>query len=209
MPSITTIHESLPYIDSPPTSTQLTAAQTLITRERTLHPDDPNHALLPPPYHPQFLTPLLTSEFSRLSSTSPPPKLNALDLSRYNTLPSQPPNPTPHSLQSELSKAYTSHAYISSRRSHLALLDTYGKTAWLVGNYHLEGELKALEKELAQTKQEIDLVTLARKTRQEEVGPEMRMLEENWKMGVGRVLETEVATEGVRREVLGVLAGRE
>lgn len=52
-------------------------------------------------------------------------------------------------------------------------------------------------------------MTLARKTRQEEVGPEMRMLEENWKMGVGRVLETEVATEGVRREVLGVLAGRE
>ncbi|CAP72763.1 uncharacterized protein PODANS_2_1910, partial [Podospora anserina S mat+] len=120
-------HPNLPDIDSPPTSTQLTAAQTLITRERTLHPDDPNHALLPPPYHPQFLTPLLTSEFSRLSSTSPPPKLNALDLSRYNTLPSQPPNPTPHSLQSELLKAYTSHAYISSRRSHLALLDTTEK----------------------------------------------------------------------------------
>lgn len=35
------------------------------------------------------------------------------------------------------------------------------------------------------------------------------MLEENWKMGVGRVLEMEVVIEGVRREVLGVFVGRE
>ncbi|KAK0659730.1 Pre-mRNA-splicing factor SPF27 [Cercophora samala] len=209
MPSITTIHESLPYIDQPPTPPQITHAESLITLERQTHPDDPNHALLPPPYTPQFLTPLLTSEFHRLSQSSPPPKLSALDLSRYNSLPSQPPTPTSASLSAELAKAYTSQAYISSRRSHLALLDTYGKNAWLTGNYHLEAELKALEKELAETKQEIDLVTLARKTRQEEAGPEMKMLEENWKAGVGRVLETELAAEGVRREVLGVLASRE
>ncbi|KAK4679186.1 hypothetical protein QC764_201910 [Podospora pseudoanserina] len=79
MPSITTVHESLPSQTSTPTSTQLTAAQTLITRERTLHPDDPNHALppLPPPIphpspHIRILPPL---------QYLPPPKLNALDLS--------------------------------------------------------------------------------------------------------------------------------
>ncbi|KAK4194163.1 Pre-mRNA-splicing factor SPF27 [Triangularia verruculosa] len=211
MPSITTIHESLPYVDEPPTESLLAAAHSLIAQERQTVPDDEHHALLPLPYTPKFLTPLLQSEFDRLSSSTNqrPAKLNALDLSRYNSLPSQPDQPTPNSLQSELSKAYISHSYVSSRRAHLALLDTYGKNAWLTGNYFLEGELKQLEKELAETKQEIDLVTLARKTRQEEAEPEMKMLEENWKAGVGRVLETELATEGLRREILGVLASRE
>ncbi|KAK4177854.1 Pre-mRNA-splicing factor SPF27 [Triangularia setosa] len=209
MPSITTIHESLPYIDEPPTESLLSAARALITTERQSIPDDAHHALLPLPYTPQFLTPLLQSEFTRLSSSQPPPKLSALDLSRYNSLPTQPSPSSTSSLQPELSKAYISHSYVSSRRAHLALLDTYGKNAWLTGNYFLEGELKSLEKELAEVKTEIDLVTLARKTQQEQAGPEMKMLEENWKAGVGRVLETELATEGLRREALGVLASRE
>lgn len=107
-------------------------------------------------------------------------------------------------LQSLLEKAYTDHAYVASRRQHLALLDSYGKNAWLVGNWHLEGELKAIEKELAEAKREIDLVTLQRKQAQDEAGPEILGLEETWKRGVGRVLETEAAVEGLRRQVLEV-----
>jgi pre-mRNA-splicing factor SPF27 len=71
-----------------------------------------------------------------------------------------------------------------------------------VGNYHLEGELKALERELAETKREIDLLTLQRKEAQELAGPELASLEETWKRGVGRMLETEAAAEALRREVL-------
>ena len=65
----------------------------------------------------------------------------------------------------------------------------------------MEEELKTLEKDLAETKREIDLVNLARKQRQEEVKAEMDGLEETWKKGVGRVLETEVAVEELRREI--------
>ncbi|GAB1313982.1 hypothetical protein MFIFM68171_04192 [Madurella fahalii] len=216
MPSITTVHESLPYIDPEPTPSERAAAEALIAAERALVPDDPHHALLPPAPRTEsespFLTPLLRSELARLSSASDPSqsKLAALDLSRYEAL--DPPTPEALSalspseasqlLQQSLARAYASQAYVSSRRTHLALLDSYGKNAWLVGNYHLEGELKALEAELAETRRAIDVLTLQRKDAQDQAGPEITGLEATWKRGVGRVLETEAAAEGLRREIL-------
>lgn len=71
-----------------------------------------------------------------------------------------------------------------------------------MGNYHLEGELKALEAELAETRRAIDVLTLQRKDAQDQAGPEITGLEETWRRGVGRVLETEAAAEGLRREIL-------
>ncbi|KAK4156288.1 Pre-mRNA-splicing factor SPF27 [Chaetomidium leptoderma] len=229
MAPITAVHESLPYIDPDPTPTERAAAEALITAERSLVPDDPHHALLPPPppstATSPFLTPLLRAELQRLSSSSSSTdttaaahnKLTALDLTRYEAL--DPPSPTtlaslpPPSaaalLQQTLARAYTSHAHIASRRTHLALLDSHGKNAWLVGNHFLEAELRALEAELAGCRREIDLVTLQRKETQQGggAGPEMEALEEAWKRGVGRVLETEAAAEGLRREVLEVRRG--
>lgn len=84
----------------------------------------------------------------------------------------------------------------------MALLDQFGKNAWLIGNSQLEDVLRGLERELAQTKEQIDLVVVERKNAQEAVGAEIQGLEGGWKRGVGRVLETEVAAEGVRREIL-------
>jgi pre-mRNA-splicing factor SPF27 len=81
-------------------------------------------------------------------------------------------------------------------------LEQFGKNAWLIGNSQLEDVLRSLERGLADTKQEIDMVVVERKNRQEGVSGEIEMLEENWKRGVGRVLDIEVAAEGVRREVL-------
>ena len=62
--------------------------------------------------------------------------------------------------------------------------------------------MRGLERELAQTKEQIDLVVVERKNAQEAVGAEIQGLEVGWKRGVGRVLETEVAAEGVRRAIL-------
>jgi pre-mRNA-splicing factor SPF27 len=216
---MTTKHVQHADIDADPTPAERAAAEALISHERSLVPDDPHHALLPPPPPASttpspFLTPLLTTELARLSSAADPTKskLAALDLARYEAL--DPPSPATLSslpaaeaaalLQQTLARAYASQGYIAARRAHLALLDSYGKNAWLVGNYQLEGELRALERELAGAKREIDLVTVQRKQAQELAGPEMASLEETWKRGVGRVLETEAAAEGLRREGLEV-----
>lgn len=71
-----------------------------------------------------------------------------------------------------------------------------------MGNSQLEDVLRILERELADRKTEIDVVVVERKTAQENVGGEVQGLEETWKRGVSRILETEVAAEGVRREIL-------
>lgn len=100
-----------------------------------------------------------------------------------------------------LDSAHVSDAYLAARRQNLELLDRHGKNAWLIGNHQLEAELRMLEKELGDVKREVDIVNLERQRRQEEVRAEIQMLEETWKKGIGRVLETEVAVEELKREI--------
>lgn len=90
----------------------------------------------------------------------------------------------------------------------MELLDKWGKNAWLLGNHSLEAELQALEGELAAIKREVDIVNLERQKRQTAVGAEIKTLDETWRAGVGRVLETEVAVEELRRTIRGELAKR-
>lgn len=66
----------------------------------------------------------------------------------------------------------------------------------------MEDILKGLEREVAAKKDEIDVVVIGRKNAQEAAEAEIKGLEEGWKKGIGRVLETEVAAEGIRREIL-------
>lgn len=65
----------------------------------------------------------------------------------------------------------------------------------------MEAELRRLEAELAEIKADVDRVNVERRRRQEEVRGEMEMLEDGWKKGVGRVLETEVAVEELRAKI--------
>ncbi|PBP16210.1 BCAS2 family protein [Diplocarpon rosae] len=62
--------------------------------------------------------------------------------------------------------------------------------------------LMALERELEARKGEIDGVVIERKNAQEAVKGELKGLDEGWRRGVGRVLETEVAAEAVRKDIL-------
>jgi pre-mRNA-splicing factor SPF27 len=141
----------------------------------------------------------MTQELARIASKQP---LAAVDLTRYEEQDSPAAGGTAASLEPVLSRAYTTSSYLASRHAHLSLLDRFGKNAWLVGNWQTELELAALERELAGAKRDIELVNNERRRAQEEVGGELKGLEETWKRGVGRVLETEIAVEGLRREVL-------
>ncbi|KAI0414380.1 Pre-mRNA-splicing factor SPF27 [Xylaria grammica] len=192
----TTVHESLPYIDKEPTPAERSAAEALITHELSSSsphsPPSASHAA------PDF-TPLLQAELERVSKKE---ALAAIDLARYEVQDEPPSASTPSDLAPPLSRAYATHTYLQGRQTHLQLLDAYGKNAWLVGNWQAEADLAALERDLAATKKEIDVVNIQRRRLQDEAGNELRGLEETWKKGVGRVLETEVATEALRQQVL-------
>ncbi|KAI1443274.1 Pre-mRNA-splicing factor SPF27 [Annulohypoxylon stygium] len=197
----TTVHESLPYVDAEPTAAERAAAESLIAAEASSTPSSNPQSSLPPLREPKF-SPLITDELSRIASKTP---LSAIDLSRYEA-PSPPSSPThsssPSTLQTTLSRAYIAQTYLLGRQAHLQLLETYGKNAWLIGNWQLEAEVQALERELAETKKEIDVVNIQRRRAQDEVGGELKGLDETWKKGVSKVLETEIATEGLRQQVL-------
>ena len=185
-------------IDPEPTAAQRAAAEALIAAERATVPDDPQHALLRPAYEPRFSA-LMAPELAR-TAASPRRPLTAVDVARYE-VEDVAAGADAAAVAAALRRAYASATYLSGRRQHLALLDSYGKNAWLVGNAALEAEVAALERELAAARRDVDLTTVARQRAQEAVAGELRGLDEAWRKGVGRVLETEVAAEGMRRRV--------
>lgn len=101
-----------------------------------------------------------------------------------------------------LKQAYTSSEYVQARLTQLGLLEKFGKNAWLVGNSQLEDVLKRIETDLAHVRKQHEEVDALRRTQQESVHGEIKTLEETWKRGVGRVLETEVAAEGLKQQIL-------
>lgn len=62
--------------------------------------------------------------------------------------------------------------------------------------------MKELERELADIRIQQEAVENERRAQQEAVRGEMTTLEETWKRGVGRLLETEVAAEGLKQQIL-------
>ncbi|KAK1971694.1 breast carcinoma amplified sequence 2 [Colletotrichum sublineola] len=200
MSALNAFHESLPYIDDEPTPEEREASLALIQAELATSSPPPA-----PTYKEPSFSPLIELELERVASKQP---LKAINLERYQTQEPFSDSGKPSTaedrerLADALRKAYISFTYLDIRAQNLRLLDKWGKNAWLIGNWGLENELKALERDLAETKRLIDVLTVARRRQQEEVAAEMKGLEETWKKGVGRTLETEIAIEQLRREVL-------
>ncbi|KJZ78238.1 hypothetical protein HIM_02276 [Hirsutella minnesotensis 3608] len=189
-------HESLPYIDPEPSPEALAAARALVAAEEAASP--PPRDALPSASEP-FLSPAMAGEVSRVAAGE---SMQPLPLHRYEA--QEPPSPESSSaaeLRPVLENAYVSAAYLSTRSQNLALLDRHGRNAWLLSNYHLENDLRRLEAELADTKRQIDVVNATRAKAQQDVRAEMILLEDTWKHGVGRVLETEVAVEELKAQI--------
>ena len=137
------------------------------------------------------------------------PLTGGIDLSRYEE-PEAPARstdtktgtPNLDAWRETLRKAYTSSHHLSTRHENLALLEESGKNAWLIGNSQLEDILRGIEKELAETKEGIEGVNKQRKITQEGGKGELGGLEESWKRGVGAILDVEVASEGLRMQIL-------
>jgi len=136
------------------------------------------------------------------SSNTPRDPGTGIDLSRYEE-PSLPdPTAEPSEWRSALRAAYTSWEYLIQRTENLGLLKQYGKDAWLIGNEQLEAELRALEGELARSKEDVEAVEEERRGLQEGARGEVVGLEEAWRESVGRALRVEIDAERLRGEVL-------
>ena len=144
----------------------------------------------------------MQAEMSRISETKP---LDAIDTSVYEL----PDLDTTNSELSEdmLRKAYVSHEYLKHRQQALELLERFGKNAWLVHNSQLEDILRALEKEYVETKEAVERTNKERKAMQVGREGEVKALEREWKEGVGRCLEIEVALREMEEEKAKALAG--
>ncbi|KAL9624550.1 MAG: hypothetical protein Q9160_001214 [Pyrenula sp. 1 TL-2023] len=198
MPLIEESHDSLPYIDIDASPEERAKAERLIASE--LPPDYQSklHSTLPPP--PEFrFSSLIQTELDRKATGIP--ISSGVELSRYEA-PETPSKNDTASWQSTLRNAYSSSSYLSGRLTNLSLLEEFGKNAWLIGNWQLEEILRGLEKELTELKETTDNVNKTRKANQEGSKGEIVALEETWKRGVGKIIEIELATEGLRKEIL-------
>ncbi|EME46489.1 hypothetical protein DOTSEDRAFT_126513 [Dothistroma septosporum NZE10] len=198
MPLMQSAADALPYIDARPSSEALHAANALVQAEVDPHSASQLHQAIPAQREPQF-SGLIQAEHARIASGQP--REGGLDLSRYELL-DPPAEGDAEAWKTTLQKAYVSAEYLRGREINLGLLETYGKNAWLMGNSQLEDELRALERELQQSNLDHDEVEQARRSAQGNAAGEMQGLEEGWRTGVGRMIETQAAAERLRHEIL-------
>ena len=156
------------------------------------------HPLVPALPEPKF-SELVQQELARVESGSA--RQGGIDLSRYEDLDEPSATDDAATWRRTLRTAYISSTYLSGRHVNLALLEELGKNAWLVGNSQLDQILKALDQELAISKEEVDSVNRERKSAQETSKGELVALEETWKKGIGRLIEVQLATDQLRNEL--------
>ena len=125
-----------------------------------------------------------------------------IDPSRYEAPDMPSGEADQETWRSNLRQAYISSSYLSGRLANLSLLEEFGKNAWLISNSQLEDILRDLEKELVEQKELTENINKARKAAQEESKAELIGLEETWKRGVGKIIEVQMATDGIKREIL-------
>lgn len=143
---------------------------------------------------------MFLAELNRVAAGKP--LHGGIDLTRYEA-PDEPGTDTPQETwRQALRNAYVSSMYLSGRQSNLALLDEFGKNAWLIGNAQLEHLLYELEQELGRLKDDVESVNKARKAAQEGSRGELLGLEDTWRQGIGRILEVQVAERGLRQLIV-------
>ncbi|KAJ5444005.1 uncharacterized protein N7458_007877 [Penicillium daleae] len=190
MSLINEIHDSLPYIDAEPSAVARQKAQQLINAELAPEHSSILHPSIPASPESKF-SPFIQQELERKATAPEPP-----------TRTSDTDAPDLPEWQETLLKACTSSSHLAKRHENLALLEEHGKNAWLIGNAQLEEVLRGLEKELAETKSASEDVNKQRKIAQDASFGELASLEETWKRGVGAVLDVELASEGLRMQIL-------
>jgi pre-mRNA-splicing factor SPF27 len=173
-------------------------ANALINRElRKVDMSNP-HPSLPAVDEPKF-SELVTAELERIESGKK--KRGGVDMSRYEPPDVPGENADVNAWRDALKSAYSSSTYLSGRQVNLKLLEESGKNAWLISNSQLDQSVKSYQTELDRLKQETESVNKERKGMQESSKAELDALEEAWKTGLGKLVEVQLGSEQLRREL--------
>ena len=192
-------HDSLPYIDADISETQREGANRLIRRElakdhsAAVHPslaEEPSSRL----------SAALQAELNRAGAGQA--LTNGIDLSRYESFDEISAESDVEIMKSALQTAYANITYLRDRQMNISLLEEYGKNAWLVSNSQLEDVQKRLDAELAETKEQSENTNRMRKAAQENSRGELLGLEDTWKQGIGRIIETQLATDQLKQDLI-------
>ena len=124
-----------------------------------------------------------------------------VDMSRYEA-PDQPVDGEDSAWRASLKAACRSTTYLEGRHVNLSLLEEYGKNAWLIANSQLEELLQQMERVLKNLKEQTENINKARKGAQEDSRGELLGLEDSWRSGIGKIIEVQAATSGLRQEIL-------
>jgi hypothetical protein len=130
-------------------------------------------------------SPFWAAEYERISENKP---LTGINLQKY-------------SLSDDVKTNLVAAEYLASRTDNLALLETYGTNAWLIGNSIQEHSLGVLETELAELKEEGIRVNRERKHAHLEAGGQIDKLDQRWRKALRGVLEVEIACAGLEEEI--------
>ncbi|EMC92127.1 hypothetical protein BAUCODRAFT_276941 [Baudoinia panamericana UAMH 10762] len=193
---------ALPLIEPESSPETMLAAEALIRAEMLPEQTSALHPSLPP-IRKSKPSDLIEQEYTRLGAGLPKDADTGIDLSRYDAPEAPAHGSDKESWSAALRQAYASAEYLRGREVNLGLLETFGKTAWLVSNSNLEDELRSLERDVEAAKLELEETEQARRAVQGNAAGEMRGLEESWRTGVGRMIEAQAAGERLRQEVLG------
>ncbi|RMJ20616.1 BCAS2 domain-containing protein, partial [Aspergillus sp. HF37] len=144
-------------------------AEHLIASELPAEHQTTEHPSMPSLQEPRF-TLLLQQELDRIAAGQG--LTGGIDVTRYEA--PEPPAPSISgeapdldSWRQTLRKAYTASHHLTTRHENLELLEESGKNAWLIGNSQLEELLRGTEKELAETRDDVEEVNRQRKVAQE------------------------------------------
>jgi len=185
-------------IDADISGAQRAAANLLIQRElprnhsATIHP-----SIARPPT--SQLSQALQQEVDRAAAGKQ--TSGGIDLSRYESSEDLSPDSNVENIKAALRNTYANMTYLRGRQTNISLLEEYGKNAWLIGNSHLDDAHKRLDSELANVKKQSENINRERKAAQEDSRGELLGLEETWKQGISRIIETQLATDRLRQDL--------
>lgn len=184
MTSIATNIPSLPYIDATPTTEQVSDAEKLIAAET-----GPINTVIPEST-PSKLLPAMENYVEDRKKTP------GIDISRYTNLEDSQGNVN-------LLNAYTALEYTLGRKDNVALLDEFGRVQWLVGNDELDQIVKAVDRQLAASRTELEQINQNRKRKQVAVSDTLGYLEKRWKSLLGDVVDVGVKNAILEAELEG------